>query len=108
MSGAFWRPVRDRHMPQIDEPTTERLLLAPEAAKHLRLSPATLAKHRCYGTGPVYRKNGGRILYALSDLNDWSRRGVRRSTSDRDAVLTPPAQAHAALAPAYVKRRGDD
>ena len=95
-------------MPQIDEPSAERLLLAPEAARHLRLSPATLAKHRCYGTGPVYRKNGGRILYALTDLDDWSRRGVRRSTSDRDAVSTPPAQAHAAIAPAYTGRRDDD
>jgi len=108
MSGAFRRLSKDQVMSQIDEQPPERLLLAPEAAKHLRLSPATLAKHRCYGTGPVYRKNGGRILYALSDLNEWSRRGVRRSTSDRDALVTPPAQAHAAVAPAYIGRRGDD
>ena len=108
MSGAFRRISKDQVMSQIDEPSAERLLLAPEAAKHLRLSPATLAKHRCYGTGPIYRKNGGRILYALNDLNDWSRRGVRRSTSDRDAVATPPAQAHAAIAPAYTGRREDD
>jgi hypothetical protein len=108
MSGAFWRLSKDQVMSQIDEPPPDRLLLAPEAAKVLRLSPATLAKHRCYGTGPVYRKNGGRILYALSDLHDWSRRGVRRSTSDRDAVTTLPAQAHAAVAPAYTGRCGDD
>lgn len=82
----------------------ERLLLAPEAARHLRLSTSTLAKHRCYGTGPVYRKNGGRIVYALADLEAWSRRGARRSTSDFSAVATPPAQAHSAIAPAYQER----
>lgn len=92
-------------MPQPDDAAPERLLLAPEAARHLRLSPGTLAKHRCYGTGPVYRKNGGRILYALSDLEAWSRRGARRSTSDRDAIVVPPAKPHAAIAPAYVKAR---
>ncbi|AYV48608.1 transcriptional regulator [Caulobacter flavus] len=82
----------------------ERLLLAPEAAKHLRISTSTLAKYRCYGTGPVYRKNGGRIVYALADLEAWSRRGMRRSTSDFAAVTTPPAQEHAAIAPAYLER----
>lgn len=86
----------------------ERLLVAPEAAKHLRISERTLAKHRCYGTGPVYRKNGGRIVYTLADLEAWSRRGERRSTSDHAAVVTPPAKEHAAVAPAYTRRRGDD
>jgi len=85
----------------------ERLLVAPEAAKHLRISERTLAKHRCYGTGPVYRKNGGRIVYTLADLETWSRQGQRRSTSDETATVTPPAKQHAALAPAYTRRHGD-
>lgn len=87
--------------------TLERLLLAPEVAKMLRLSISTLAKHRCYGTGPAYRKNGGRVVYALSDVQAWSRRGFRRSTSDPGAVVTPPAQQHAALAPAYCRGKDD-
>ena len=90
-----------------DLPPAERLLVAPEAAKHLRISERTLAKHRCYGTGPIYRKNGGRIVYTLADLEAWSRRGERRSTSDEAAVVTPPAKQHAAVAPAYVRRYGD-
>ncbi|MEH0194255.1 helix-turn-helix domain-containing protein [Caulobacter sp. CCNWLY153] len=94
-------------MSKVDEPSAERLLLAPEAAKHLRISAATLAKHRCYGTGPIYRKNGGRVVYALSDLDAWSRRGARRSTSDREANALSPAQSHAAIAPAYLQRRDD-
>lgn len=90
-----------------DVPPSERLLVAPEAAKHLRISERTLAKHRCYGTGPVYRKNGGRIVYTLADIEAWSRSGERRSTSDADAHVTRPAKQHAAVAPAYVRRQGD-
>jgi len=91
-----------------DDPTVpERLLLAPEAAKHLRISIQTLAKHRCYGTGPVYRKNGGRVLYTLADLEAWSRRGQRHSTSDQAAAFVAPAKPHAAIAPLYRDRRDD-
>lgn len=91
-------------MSSSDTAAPERLLLAAEAAKHLRLSERTLAKHRCYGTGPTYRKNGGRVVYTLADLEAWSRRGQRRSTSDTEAVVTAPAKPHAATAPAYVDR----
>jgi hypothetical protein len=88
-------------MSSSDEEAVDRLLLAPEAAKILRLTVSTLAKHRVYGTGPLYRKNGGRVVYALSDIQAWSRRGLRRSTSDRDAAPVSPAKPHAAIAPAY-------
>jgi hypothetical protein len=90
-----------------DEENVERLLLAPEAAKILRLTVGTLAKHRVYGTGPVYRKNGGRVVYALNDIQSWSRRSARRSTSDASAAPMTPAKPHAALAPAYLERRDD-
>ena len=33
-----------------------RFLRTTEAARFLSLSPRTLEKHRCYGTGPAYRK----------------------------------------------------
>lgn len=69
---------------------TEQLLLVQEAAKVLRISVGTLAKYRCYGTGPTYRKYGGRVVYALSDLHAWSLRGERRSTSDEQAEVVPP------------------
>ena len=108
MSGIFRRFPRIKSMSPNDLPPAERLLLAPEAAKHLRISERTLAKHRCYGTGPIYRKNGGRIVYTLADLETWSRRGERRSTSDEAAVVTPPAKQHAALAPAYARRHDHD
>lgn len=82
-----------------------RLLRTEEAARYLGLSGRTLEKHRSYGTGPVYRKIGGRVVYAMADLVAWSERGARLSTSDPDAEYLPPARRHAALAPAY-RRQG--
>ena len=40
-----------------------RFLRTPEAARFLGLSGRTLEKHRTYGTGPAYRKLGGRVVY---------------------------------------------
>lgn len=59
-----------------------RFLTTPEAARLLGLSPRTLEKHRVYGTGPVYRKLGGRVVYAVSDLQAWADSGLKNSTSD--------------------------
>lgn len=78
-----------------------RYLRTPEAARFLGLSHRTLEKHRTYGTGPVYRKIGGRVVYVLSDLQTWAARGTRSSTSEITAAIVPPAKRHAALAPAY-------
>ena len=43
-------------------PMPPRYLRTAEAARHLGLSGRTLEKHRCYGTGPLYRKSGGRVV----------------------------------------------
>jgi hypothetical protein len=69
-----------------------RYLRTPDAAKLLGLSPRTLEKHRCYGTGPVYRRLGGRIVYAIDDLEAWAARGTRRSTSDPGIGTVYPAK----------------
>ena len=45
-----------------------RFLRTKEAAEFLSLSARTLEKHRTYGTGPAYRKLGGRVVYAVDDL----------------------------------------
>jgi predicted DNA-binding transcriptional regulator AlpA len=74
------------------EPVTPRYLKTPEAAAHLGLSPRTLEKHRCYGTGPVFRKLGGRIVYAIDDLDAWAAIGSRRSTSDPGTGVIYPAK----------------
>ena len=54
-----------------------RFLRTPEAARYLGLSGRTLEKHRTYGTGPTYRKIGGRVVYALDDLKAWADLGVQ-------------------------------
>ncbi|MDG4887828.1 MULTISPECIES: helix-turn-helix domain-containing protein [unclassified Mesorhizobium] len=77
-----------------------RFLRTKEAAEFLSLSSRTLEKHRTYGTGPAYRKLGGRVVYAVDDLQAWAQRGAVTSTSDpRGSVL--PAKRHppAAFAP---------
>jgi predicted DNA-binding transcriptional regulator AlpA len=69
-----------------------RFLRTPEAARFLGLSGRTLEKHRTYGTGPTYRKIGGRVVYALDDLKAWADRGTKTSTSDPGAGTVYPAK----------------
>jgi hypothetical protein len=69
-----------------------RFLRTPEAARFLGLSGRTLEKHRTFGTGPTYRKIGGRVVYALDDLQSWANRGVAVSTSDPGAAAVHPAR----------------
>lgn len=77
-------------MPDPSAPAAPRYLRSPEAARHLGLSAATLAKHRCYGTGPRFHKLGGRVVYAAADLDDWANTGRRKSNADRGAGFIPP------------------
>lgn len=69
-----------------------RFLRTPEAARFLGLSGRTLEKHRTYGTGPRYRKIGGRVVYALDDLTAWADLGVKNSTSDPGVATVFPAK----------------
>jgi predicted DNA-binding transcriptional regulator AlpA len=69
-----------------------RFLRTPEAARFLGLSGRTLEKHRTYGTGPKYRKIGGRVVYALDDLKAWADLGAKTSTSDPGAGTVYPAK----------------
>jgi predicted DNA-binding transcriptional regulator AlpA len=75
-----------------DPRTTQRYLRTPDAALLLGLSARTLEKHRCYGTGPVFHKLGGRVVYAVEDLRSWADQGVRRSTSDPGHGIVHPAK----------------
>ena len=78
-----------------------RFLRTKEAAEFLSLSARTLEKHRTYGTGPTYRKVGGRVLYTVRDLEDWSAAGERKSTRDKTAGTVFPAR------PLTPEERGD-
>lgn len=70
-------------------PLPPRYLRTKEAAVFLSLSPRTLEKHRTYGTGPAYRKLGGRVVYSVEDLQSWVARGAVTSTSDPRGTVLP-------------------
>ncbi len=69
-----------------------RFVRTAEAGRYLGLSGRTLEKHRTYGTGPRYRKIGGRVIYALSDLEAWADQGAQLSTTDPDGGRVRPAR----------------
>ena len=73
-----------------------RYLRTPEAARFVGLSGRTLEKHRTYGTGPVYSKLGGRVVYRIDDLQAWVNRGAKASTSDDTGQSVSAAKPHAA------------
>lgn len=75
-----------------DTPLPTRYLRTAEAGRFLGLSGRTLEKHRTYGTGPSYRKIGGRVVYAVSDLQVWADRGTQSSTSDKARDRIHPAR----------------
>jgi Helix-turn-helix domain len=77
-------------------------LRTADAARFLSLSGRTLEKHRTYGTGPAYRKLGGRVVYALDDLKAWAERGAKTSTSDPGVGTVLPAKRRAAGLRPYV------
>ncbi|ASC06849.1 MULTISPECIES: helix-turn-helix transcriptional regulator [Acetobacteraceae] len=67
----------DRHAP-----SPARYLRTHQAAQILGLSPRTLEKYRCHGSGPTFRKLGGRVVYLIDDLDAWATASACRSTSD--------------------------
>lgn len=69
-----------------------RYMRTSEAGRYLGLSGRTLEKHRTYGTGPRYRKIGGRVIYALSDLEAWVDQAAQMSTTDPAAGRVRPAR----------------
>jgi predicted DNA-binding transcriptional regulator AlpA len=78
-----------------------RYVRTAEAGRYLGLSGRTLEKHRTYGTGPRYRKIGGRVIYAVSDLEAWADQGAQVSTTDPDGGRVHPARRHGEAATAH-------
>jgi len=62
--------------------TETNFLTVEETANYLRLKKRTLDNMRWMGTGPKFRKHGGRIFYDKDDLKEWSLNSRRRSTSE--------------------------
>jgi hypothetical protein len=68
-------------------------VMTPAAGRRLKLSGRTLEKHRTYGTGPRYRKIGGRVVYKVCELDAWADQGAQTSTTDANAGRVRPARA---------------
>ena len=55
-------------------------LLEAEAAGYLRLSVPTIRAWRVKGTGPRWRKIGGRVVYHIDDLQRFADSDIRYTT----------------------------
>jgi hypothetical protein len=58
-------------------------LTTPETAERLRLKKHSLDNMRWQGTGPPFRKIGGRVFYHIDDLKKWLDKARRRISSGR-------------------------
>ena len=56
-------------------------LTVAEAATYLRLKKRTLDNMCWMGTGPMFRKHGGRIYYHFDELSRWSEDSRALSTA---------------------------
>lgn len=74
-----------------DEAENDFLIVA-EAAEVMRMAKRTLDNHRSKGTGPKFRRHGGRIVYRRSDLLEWSEQRAARTAGKRisDSPLRAP------------------
>ncbi|UPJ76171.1 helix-turn-helix domain-containing protein [Bradyrhizobium sp. 187] len=65
----------------------QQFLDTKEAAKHVRLSTATLERLRVRGGGPPYiTPIPSRVLYDVTDLDAWMWSRRRHSTSEIEAA----------------------
>jgi hypothetical protein len=53
-----------------------------EASDYVRLAKRTLDNMRWMGTGPMFRKHGGKIFYHIDELKEWSLESRSKSTSE--------------------------
>ena len=59
-------------------------LTQAELAARFRVSPRTLERWRWLKTGPNYTKLGGRVVYALTDVETYER---RRRAETHSAII---------------------
>ena len=65
----------------MEEANRNPFLNVREAGDFLRLKKRTLDNMRWMGTGPSFRKHGGRIFYHIDELKEWSLATRANSTS---------------------------
>lgn len=67
----------------------ESFLTIREAAERLRIKKRTLDNLRWQGTGPPFRRHGGRIVYLLSELLAWSDERRAQTLSKKEKLALP-------------------
>lgn len=82
----------------------DEFLIVPEAAAELRMAKRTLDNHRWKGTGPKFRRHGGRIVYRRGDLLAWSEERAARMAARKQIISNAPSASaglngHCALSP---------
>jgi type IV secretory pathway protease TraF len=73
----------------MDSQSKSPLLTIAKAAEILELERHTLERMRWQGTGPRFRKQGGRIVYRRDDLQAWAENGRRRHAATLKRSLRP-------------------
>ena len=59
-----------------------RKLSVKETAAYLAVSKSWLDKRRLDGHGPAYLKFGRRVVYDITDLENWAKSKKRRHTAE--------------------------
>ena len=65
-------------------------LRTPDAARYLGISPSTLEKMRCAGTGPEFEVVGKAVVYSIHALEEYLAQRRARSTSETDKPTPRP------------------
>lgn len=81
-------------------------LSVAKAADRLQLSIQYLHQLRFYGTGPLFEKVGGRVYYAVSDLDVWQKaRLLKKEKRSKSSRQSRPKTSRRSSA-AKTKRKG--
>ena len=85
----------------------QRLLSTEEFADQVGVPPATVAKWRHLGIGPVGYRIGKHVRYAPADVDRWLAERTRRAGPRRDPDATNPRRQPGARSDAFqhVRRR---
>lgn len=66
------------------DPHKRANLSADDVVAEYPIAKATLAKWRCYGTGPAWCKLGARVVYRRVDLDAWVESNARKPLAAND------------------------
>jgi hypothetical protein len=66
-----------------------RHLSQTDLSRRWRLSPRTLERWRSHGAGPQHLKIGGRVVYRLTDIEEYEAESIGRRERSKDLGAPP-------------------